>query len=440
MGKIKRNYLKLLLVIILAVFFIPATVHKFNLYPEEPLKGAVKEARDPLFSVKDWLSGKYQLNKERYIDQHFGFRNTLVRIYNQYLYMFFEKANARSVIIGKSNYLFEENYIKAYFGYDFAGDSLISERIRKAMFLQDTLESFNTTFIMVFAPGKGSFYPEYLPEQYLRKNLKTNYTTYMEAVNKYNLNHIDFNRYFIDNRFKSPHPLFPKHGTHWSYYGACLASDSIIKYIESARKTDLPDIFWNEIKTDRAKYEDYDIGDGLNLLYPLEKELLAYPAVQFESSSGKTKPSVLLVGDSFSWVLVNLGLSASFKNIDFWYYNTEIYQIHENTIDPPVPADSTDILAEIEKHDVVLIMAGESTLPDMGWGFIENAFESYHSESYREKRNKIYQAEILKLEQYIRSDSIWMAGIEKKAAERSISIDSMITLDAQYVVRSKIRK
>ena len=45
-----------------------------------------------------------------------------------------------------------------------------------------------------------------------------------------------------------------------------------------------------------------------------------------------------------------------------------------------------------------------------------------------------YYDEIDKMKDYIRSDKEWMKGINQKAKDRNISIDSMIYIDAMWSV------
>ena len=37
---------------------------------------------------------------------------------------------------------------------------------------------------------------------------------------------------FLNEKESLPYPLYSKNGTHWSYYGMCLAADTLIRFIE----------------------------------------------------------------------------------------------------------------------------------------------------------------------------------------------------------------
>jgi hypothetical protein len=196
----------------------------------------------------------------------------LVRLNNQISYAFFNKANAKTVVIGKNNYLYEENYIKAYFGSDFIGSDSILHQVQKLKFIADTLARLNKDLILVFAPGKASFFPEYIPQKYLKQRKETNFESYLKFAKENNLNLIDFNSFFRSQKGISQFPLYPKYGIHWSYYAACFATDSIAKYIELIRQIDIRDIIWDKITIEPARNGDNDIMVGMNLLFEPKPE------------------------------------------------------------------------------------------------------------------------------------------------------------------------
>jgi len=366
---------KILFLLLLLFLVVPVIQSKFKFIKVTPLSGAINQPEKEYFSVKNWFSGNYQEKEEKYLNETFGFRNLFIRINNQVAFNLYNKAKANGVIIGKNNYLYEENYIKAYYGEDFIGIDSITHRMKRLKYLQDTLAKLNKTVIIVFAAGKGSFYPEYFPKKYIREKGKTNYEYHVRLAKELGLNYIDFNRYFIENKNISKYPLYPQYGIHWSYYGMCLATDSIIHYIEKIRNIDIPNLYWNGIELANAKESDYDIADGMNLIFKLKSFKMAYPHVQIESDSSKIKPSVLVISDSFYWGIFNLGISNAFSNSHFWFYNQQIYP---DSYQSPIETNQVNLRDEIAKHDIIILMATEATLPNLGWGFIENTYNLFH--------------------------------------------------------------
>lgn len=371
----KLKLRKLLFIGVLALLFLPLIQNKFELIKLKPLKGAIALPPKTYFKVKDWFSGDYQKKTETFLNETFGFRSSFIRLNNQLAFNLFNKAKANGVIIGKENYLFEENYIKAYYGTDFIGEDSIVTRMQKLKFIQDTLKSMNKAIFLVFAAGKASFYPEYIPNKYRIKKGPTNYEIYLKFAQKLKINHIDFNKYFVDHKKNSKYLLYPKYGIHWSYYGMSIAADSIIHYIEKTRNKAMNHLQWDELKMEQAKETDYDIGDGMNLLFYLKGPLMAYPKVHYGNDSLKDKPSVLVVSDSFYWEMYSSGISSVFSNTHFWFYNKQIYP---DSFDKEKQTAQVNLKEELQNHDVIMIMATEATLPNLGWDFVENVYKLYH--------------------------------------------------------------
>ncbi|MDP4291559.1 MAG: hypothetical protein Q8908_10810 [Bacteroidota bacterium] len=373
MGKRAIKTRKIVLLTLSVLLVCPAIQYFLAPFYIAPLKGAIVPSQKSAFTWSGWYSGDFQNKEEKYLNDSFGFRNLFVRINNQLLFNLFHKAKANGVVIGKNGYLFEEHYINAYYGSDFIGNDSIRHRMERLKYIQNSLSKLNKTLLIVFAPGKASFYPEYIPEKLKTKKHTTNYEQHLKLAKEFGINYIDFNRYFIDHKYTSPYPLYPKQGIHWSFYGSCIAADSIVKCIERIRKIKMPHLFWDKVYMEDAKESDYDIGDGMNLLFRQPGEKLAYPHLEFESASGKTKPSLLVISDSFYWEMYSAGITRLFSTNHFWYYNRDVYP---DCTKWPLTTSKLDMKKEIMQHDVIMIISTETTLKSMGWGFIEKAYQT----------------------------------------------------------------
>jgi hypothetical protein len=360
----------ILFVLIIFILIVPIFQNKFNFVELLPLKGAITSSQKEHFSVKGWLSGDFQLKEEHFLNETFGFRSFFIRVNNQIAFSLFNKAKANGVLIGKQNYLYEESYIKAYFGMDFIGFDSTFHRIQRLAFIQDTLKKLNKSLILVFAVGKGSFYPEFFPEKYISKRSITNYENHIKQAQRAGLNYIDFNKYFLENKYKTKYPLFPQYGIHWSSYGMCLVADSIIRYIEKLRNIDMPNLYWNDVELSDPKESDYDIADGMNLEFKLKTFKMAYPRVLVQTDSGKIKPTIMVIADSYYWGIFGNGFTKAFSKNQFWFYNKQVYP---NVLE----TSQIDLKDEILKQDVIIIMATEPTLPSLGWGFIERTYDLF---------------------------------------------------------------
>jgi hypothetical protein len=423
----------ILLGLIMVVLFLPLGQEYLNLSKIRPLRGDFVPAPNVRITQKTWFSKEFQDKKEKFLQDNFGYHNTYIRLHNQIGYYLFKKAKANGVIIGKKDYLYEQNYIDAYNGDDFIGMDSIRKKMMMVKFLADTFKKLNKTFLVVFEPGKGAFYPEYIPAN--KKTIKgiTNIEVYAQLAKEMKIPYMDLHSWFIQNKTRSKYPLMPKYGIHWSMYGATLAWDSILHTIERDRNIDIPDMDWTTIRLEKGKDTDIDIEQGMNLLFRLKPEELAYPDIKFSTvvKPGQTKPSVLVIGDSFYWQAFAAGISNIFDRSDFWYYFREA---HSPRFEKTKMMEEVDIMDEISKHDVILIAATDVHLPKFGWGFIETVFGIYKGTIPRISFDPEYSKKIDQTMENIRQDEVWMKKIKEKALFKKISVDSMLFLDAQWIV------
>lgn len=422
-----------LLLCILAILFLPLIQSTFTLREFHPLKGDVTLPADIEFNKQGWFSGNFQQKKEEYLNAMFGFRTLFVKAHNQIAYSLFGKVNAQGVIIGKQNYLYEESYINAYTGRDFLGEDSISHTINRLKFISDTLNKLGKQLIVVFAAGKASFYPEFIPDSYFPIKEKTNYKLLSSEAYKAGLNMIDFNKWFMDNKHKSKYPLYPQHGVHWSTYGTALAADSLIRMMESLRHIDIPNLRITSIKMEQPHDVDYDIADGMNLLFKFKSFDVAYPQMKVDDTTGKTKPKVLVISDSFYWGMYNLGIANCFQNDHFWYYNKQVYP---ESFKQELFADQLNIGDEIQKHDVIVIMATEATLRKISWGFIEEAEKFYKGIKTSPERDTEYYKKIKEIIASIKTNPQWLEDSGTRAQEKGISLDSSLVLEAMWQIES----
>lgn len=432
----KENIITFLLfVILMAGLFLP-TVQQFSKFVDvKPLSGAVEKEKKPILTLSTWADDSFQASAEKYLNQEFGFRNWFVRLHNQVYYSLFNEAKANGVIVGKEGYLYEENYIKAYYGRDYIGDSMITQKVNRLKFLQDTLTSFGKNLLIVIAPGKASFYPEYIPNHLKSEKSKTNYEAFINVANQNQLQLINFNAWFVSQKEKSDYPLYPKTGIHWSRYAMNLVIDSLLSYIEHERNIDLADFNIGHPRLSENLIDpDRDIEDGMNLLFDIPNQPLAYAEISYDET-GKEKPSVLVISDSFFWGLYDKGLiKHAFDNGEFWFYNREIYS---PGTEGAGMVSEVDLFGELMSKDIIILMTTDANLPKFPWGFDESAVSAL-------KNLNEYMADLQKREEKIngyigaiKSSPEWLEKTRGQALDKNISLDSMIMLNAIYMVKTE---
>ncbi|MBL7936588.1 MAG: hypothetical protein JNM51_12355 [Bacteroidia bacterium] len=409
---------------------IPTVQSVFHLMDEAPLNGAIKVEKDTLkFSIVNWFSGEYAKNKEYMYENSFGFKNTCIRLHNQMYYSLFKKAKANGVIIGKDNCLYELNYINAYLGKDYIGYNKSDSLFRRIKIIDDYCNMNNKKLVLIFAPGKASFYPEFIPDKYFNSSVdlkNTNYNSFIDLSNKYKLNYIDFNNYLMKNKKTSTHKLYSKSGIHWSQYASVKCADSAIKYFENLLKIDLNNIVINSIEKKEVDGTDKDVIDGMNLLWPPKEYNLSYPNFGYNKGLDNGSKNAIIVADSYYWQWNNFGFYGLFKNCSFYYYNNQNFEPNKE----PQYVSQIDFNKKIQETDLVVILATEANLSKFSWGFVDDFYNKVINPSIKE--NYVDRKKLNEWKKIILSSPAWVEGLKKESKNNNISLDSAITMAAYY--------
>lgn len=404
------------------------------LEPSKKLNGSFSKEKDPVFSYASWFNNSFQQDYEIFFNQSFGFRNTLVRIHNQINYSLFKRANAKGVIVGKDNYLFESTYIDSYTGANFIGRPEINENVTRLQKIYSHLKKHQTEMLLIIAPGKAYFYPEYIPD-YMSKIVSdsNNYTCYLNALKQTNIPILDFNDLFMSMKDTASIVIYPKTGIHWSQGILPYIADSIIKRSEQIlnKKLNRVIVKGSRIKVDTVDKQDADIEYGMNLLYNIEKPKMTYPLWKYEQAKDNDKPNMIAIGDSFWWQLFNSEISKKvFNKATFWYYYKKVFP---QSYKKDLLIGEFNALYELEQSDIVILITTESNLYKFPFGFEDVFLTNIFYDS-------TFNVRVTNLKNYITTNDEWYTKIKNKAQVRDISIDSMLYIDAAFIIKEEIKK
>jgi hypothetical protein len=435
MGRVEK-YKTGLLCGILLFLLAPILQNLFHFKKSiKPLDGAYIEVTDTTLTLQSWLSGRYQERQQEMFRAHFGFHNYYVRLNNQIDFSLFRKSNTERLIVGKGNFLYESSYIEAYFGRDFVGEEKLEEKYKKLKSVQDLLASKGILLEVVMAPGKATFYPEFIPDNWRSEKKLSNYEYCRYLCKKLGITFIDFNAWFLQQKDLSPYDLYPKTGIHWSNYGALLATDSLCKHIEKQSGLNLRDIKIQNVSfSNELRDPDEDLAIDMNLLFNIPTLPMPYASYIWGEENAPVKPKALFIGDSYFWNIYYEGLTNNlFTDCKFWYYNHTVFPESEKER----KVKNLNLGEEIKKQQVVVLLATESNIQDIGSGFIEQVYDLYKEDLKDAFRKKVY---VKLLSENIKKDKVWLADVERKAKEKNISTEEMITLDAIYIYKTEYCK
>ena len=423
-----------LFALVIAALFLPMIQMVKPFVEVGPLFGSIVPTAKDSLTLEAWLDGTYQENRNKYINEQFGFRNTAVRLHNQIAFSLFRKAKANGVIIGKEDYLYEIKYINAYRGAEEINQSELDSNLFMLKAIQSKLKEKGVELIVVMNPGKASFYSEFIPDEFPIVSNRSYYSEYQIGLESQGIQHIDFGKWFREMKGKTPAPLFPKTGIHWSQYGATLAADSLVNYCMKLFGKNMNEFVWDKnnlpLQTTMESVDD-DIGLGMNLYSPIDVLPMAYPRVsvkvKVDSANKGIQPKVAVISDSYFFNLMQLPWAPDiFESLNFYFYNKQLHKRPEGTM---TNSDPLSQMKEIEKSNVVFVMATECNMDKLGWGFISSAYKYF---VLGEKFDS-FEFRVQKFKNNILSDEAWVKAIAEKAKQNKVPLDTMIMRDARYM-------
>lgn len=338
----KPKYDIILFTILMVFLFMPLLQGLFHLIPVKPLSGVTLETEKPAFSLASLRTGDFAQQEETYVSERFGFREPVIRLYNQYLWSCYRKTYAHDVVAGKRGWLYTPESVRDYYGTEMHRWQHSPEAARvhfdrevKYMNRIRTLLKENGVELMAFiAPEKSFLYPEHLPE---REHDTTTFNACDYFVDKFNETGfpcIEMTRWFRQMKDSVSYPLIPQTGAHW-VFPAVTAADSLFRFMGELKGEKLPKLKTGALHESDNHGADNDLEQLLNLSLPIRKRMGYSPTaeVTVENGEASVKPKVLFVGNSFMWGIANqVPLREVFDNVEFWYYFSTAY-----TGDPLTP-------------------------------------------------------------------------------------------------------
>lgn len=430
-----QHRVKQILFILLMLMLLMPTVQQHLNWPKmKSLKGAISQPKLPQWSWKNLYEGQFQDSLNTYVENHIGYRPDLVRLHNQLQFTLFDTVNAQAVVVGNEGYLYEMNYIKAMYGIDYVGEEKTRADVEKAVVVDQWLRKHGKALVVVLAPGKASYFPEFVPDKYSPDTINpTNHDQYYELLSSSGIAVIGGNSWFKAMKDTSRYALFPKCGIHWSYYGLGLVFDSVINTMEHLLGREFVDIDMKDILvTGKLRSPDRDLWDGMNLMQKPDDYPMPYPKFVFSNPIKDSMPSVVTVADSYYWQWFGSGNPLrAFRSNQFWYYNSQIF-----FSDGSKPSDRkrTDLFGEVARTDVFLILQTDANMNRFGFGLVDDLFEVLKDNGAESLKKA---GEIAAIMDGIRSSDTYMQMVREKAAARGISEEEMLRLDAGWVWENK---
>ena len=422
MKKPRIRYDCILFALLMVFLFVPIVQEWGGVFPVKPLKGVFEPTPKPELTFDNYKSNTYQTQIEKYTSEHFGLREPVIRIYNQYLWSAYNKTYCTFIVPGKNGYLYYALAVNEHYGTELPKHYKTNEdamkdadvELRQMNKLRHVLKDYGIEFVAFIAPDKPEVYPEYLPRRDADTttiHLANYYTRRMEEIGFPFINMTDW---FVSMRDTASFPLFPKTDSHWRY-SAVYGFDSLFRFIntlDGAAK--FPTL---HIGPPIAYESDKLEGDEetLNLVFPIHGDRTKYKSeITVDDDTTHRKPKVLFVGDSFIWSMAEfMPASKILADREVWFYNNTAFIGFENK---SMSVKDIDRLSHILNADYVVFYSAGHQWWEATYGFAKDAllqlcvsdslFEATVTDYANKSRNKDGYSDLTEKE--LRDNIVWM--------------------------------
>jgi hypothetical protein len=111
----KVNVKVILFSLTAVVLFLFPIQQATGLFKFKKLYGAMEEQPKPRLTAQQWLDCSFQDGAEAYLQQHYGFREPLTRLYNQYIWDCYGLTFAKErnwVFVSDDGWYYESSYVQ----------------------------------------------------------------------------------------------------------------------------------------------------------------------------------------------------------------------------------------------------------------------------------------------------------------------------------------
>ena len=397
----KNSFIKgLLFVLTMLLLFVQMIQERMKLFTFKPLNGVFVPTTEPHLTFETYRTGQFQAQFEPFLKENLGFREPLIRFYNQFLFDFFKKSYNNDIIIGKDNWLYFIQHVNDYYGTEMYRWFDSKEEARQAYDreaqlmwkLHGVLKEYDVDFLVFMAPQKGFLYPEHLPNRKFDTTSINAREYYSAKFDEYGFPYIEMTKWFKELKEADtlPYSLFPQTGAHWCF-SAALATDSLMRYMADLKGINLPKLQFGTLHESTAEIleNDYDIENLANLMRPIRHDYdrLLDAEVTFTVDSTTTQPSAIFIGTSFLLRMYHfVPFDRIFPNSQFWYYNSTAY--FGKDYQQVTRVADLDMLSQLLETDYVVWFSEGDQMCKASFGFAESALITLCSS--KERKDEVY--------------------------------------------------
>lgn len=225
-----------LILLFLVLLWIPLFDSAFHLDPSPAPNEKRALAEFPTFSSKPAAWRDYFAGLEKYYNDHFGFRKTLLRWEHKWKRGLFRESSVTEAMIGRDGWLYlaRGGMVDNMLGNLSYTDAQLAAWRRVFQTRRDWCAARGIAYQLVIAAEKHSVYPEHLPA-WLPDERKHDQISQLVAYLKTNSNVPVLDLRAPLRQAKTNLPTFHVTDTHWNDYGAFIGYEALLNSLARQR-------------------------------------------------------------------------------------------------------------------------------------------------------------------------------------------------------------
>jgi alginate O-acetyltransferase complex protein AlgJ len=273
---VRRSGHVLVIVVFVGTLALPLAASLLGLAPRPHLQEKRRLAQAPELCFNGPILAKFPAKFEAYYNDHFAFRDQLVRWHNLVKVRWLKVSPRPNVLIGKEGWLY---YQEGLLDHDHAIPPLTDQQVCQWVQLlqerQQWLTARGIRFLVVIPPDKHSVYPEYLPDWVQSVGPSPRLDQLLaNARGHSNLTILDLRAPLRQAKLEDR--LYHKTDTHWNYRGAFVGQRCIAETLAPWFPQVQP-LSRSAFSPATSTYSG-DLGDMLGLPKSMKEEYLAFEA------------------------------------------------------------------------------------------------------------------------------------------------------------------
>ena len=362
----------LILILFVGILFSPLLNSQLKIIDEVEGSENRQKASKPNFDIKKL--DKYTKDYDNYYTDNFNLRSNLISLTNQLDFSLFNISPApHTVTVGKEGWFYAAKSAANYKGGNLFSKLELHEFKQELEGRTKWAKENNIDYYVVLIPNKMNVYPEYRPNNILKKSEITRYDQIINLDSFPGINIIDIRKNILAHKTDGPY-LYQHTDDHWNQLGAFYGYQEIMKRLTIKHPSLRPFSLNNYNVSVENTFGNMTSIIGVENEYPehfikvtSRTPLNAHDGIkkgyqpgarinidEFEivkENNNGAKLNCLVIRDSFTWFLIPL-LSEHFKK-SVYIHDEWKYRMRSDIIEKEKPDIILNIILETEIKKVI---------------------------------------------------------------------------------------